>query len=164
MLSEIKREIIESSKNNNIRVYFDMDGVLAEYFFEEEFIRNYAKNYFFNKKPIKKTLNLMKELSKEKNIIVCILSICNFDQQKEEKVLWLKKNAPFLKNENIFIINQQKLSTKTDEKKAIKANFIKKHLIENQIIYLIDDDIAVLKIAKKINSKINVVHIGGLID
>ena len=73
----------EYLKNNkNIDIYFDMDGVFAEYD-----IGNFDYNTI---RPIKSVIKLMKELIDD-NINVKILSICKNNKIVEEKYNWLKK-------------------------------------------------------------------------
>ncbi len=98
-------EIIDISKKEKIRLFFDMDGVCAEEHsetYEVPLIKENAKDFYFNKRPLKTMINIMKKLSKRKNIELYILSSCEYENQVEQKHRWLKKYIPFIKQENQY--------------------------------------------------------------
>ncbi len=86
-------------------VLFDMDGVLAEYVTGEEInIINEVPNTYFNKRPIKSVIKVVKELDQMSNITVGILSSCDYPSQVIEKKKWLKKYLPMIKDDQILIV------------------------------------------------------------
>ena len=78
-----------------INIFFDMDGVLAEYH-PETYLRMYEKNFFKNRPLVKRIGNLYKELlyltKTNKNISVHILSkVIDSKYIIPEKEYWLDK-------------------------------------------------------------------------
>ena len=55
----LKKEIINKSKTEKVLIFFDMDGVLAEYGAGEKgLILNNTPNFYLNKRPIQTTLKI----------------------------------------------------------------------------------------------------------
>ena len=70
----LKDEIIERAKKKPFIVYFDMDGVCSEERTgEHDLIVGNVKDFYFNKRPIKTMLKVMKELH-EAGVEIGILS------------------------------------------------------------------------------------------
>lgn len=120
-----KYTLVENGKPN---LFFDMDGVMAEYN-NVPYKVLYEKNYFYDLKPIENTINSVKELLKSNDCNVYILSSVLSDSEYalDEKREWLHKYIPELKDESMLFtvcgLN--------------KRDFINKELNENDI--LIDD-------------------------
>jgi len=130
-------KFLKNTSENSL-VLFDMDGVCAEYIAGEgKRIVDDEKNIYLNKRPIKTIIKVAKQLSKQKNITVGILSSCEYENQKEEKIKWLGKYMPFLKKENIHIIvwesddKDYRVKEKGKQILSIK-NFSKVYLIDDK--------------------------------
>ena len=90
---------------SNQLLLFDMDGVIAEYIAgEESLIQNEIKGVYLNKRPMKSIIAIAEDLNKRDNITIGILSSCDFPSQVIEKKEWLKKHAPFVAEEQIYIV------------------------------------------------------------
>ena len=156
-------EIKEMSKNNKVKVFFDMDGVLVEYrVIKEHEFDNIG--FYEDLRPLKSCLKFAKKLNKLKNVDVCILSNCRKKQHKQDKIKWLNKFAPFIKNENINIICYDEIENfDKNSKKTIKSEKILE--MKNQedfVAYHIEDDTNIIKVEKEIPG-INIIHISTLI-
>lgn len=158
------KEISLLAKKEKVYVSFDMDGVIAEYDVSKtDEHKKKTDNFYINKRPMKTVIKFMKKLSK-KGVTVLILSCCHFENQKEEKILWLKKHVPFLKAENIHIICYENVeSEKLKDKYSLKTQYLEK-LFENRdgVVFHVDDDVRVISSMKK-SDRINVKHISSLI-
>lgn len=159
-------EIKEIAKQNSVYVFFDMDGVLAEFETREyDKIKNGEANYFTKSRPIKSTIKFAKKLSKIKNIEVCIMSNCYSGVQKEDKIVWLKKYAPFIKPENINIIAYSEVSFKKEEKDLLKGNYLTEKYKDADInMFLIEDNINIIKATNKNFKRISCHHVSMIID
>lgn len=92
------------------------------------------------------------------------MSACHFENQKQDKIEWLKINVPFLKKENIHIISYEKIKFDEKNKYSLKTQYLENLFKNNQyIVFHIDDDVRVIKSMKN-SSDINVVHISSLIE
>ena len=130
--------IKELSKENNLTIFVDMDGVIAEYDIVTEL-------NFKTKRPLKTNINILKEINEIDNIKLCILSICREDYQIKDKNDWLDKYALFFNKENRYIISKESNPNKAS--KELKRKFIEKYKKENsdETIVIIDDDNEILK-------------------
>jgi len=148
--------MIDMSKNKNVDLYVDMDGVIAEYGIN----KNNPYDYL-NKRPLNQNIKTLEEVSKIEGVNLFILSVCREDNQIEEKNKWLDKNAPFFKKENRRIISRS--SKEWNDSKTIKVDFLLNVESENQIAVL-DDDNAVLREIKEKIKTIIVMQDSELID
>lgn len=112
--------------NKKIAIYFDLDGVLADFGKEPNAVERFAteKGFFYNLKPIKKNIKFINKLI-EKGFNVNILSASPNENADLDKILWLKKYVPNLKLNKIILCRNHEN----------KADFVSE--IENSI--LIDD-------------------------
>lgn len=104
----------------------------------------------------------MERLSKIPNVEVCILSNCHYQEQKEEKIEWLRVYAPFIRPENIFIIVLSNENYTSDNKHFLKGNKIKKILSSDETAFLIEDDHRVIKATRSLG--IDAEHVSMLIE
>ena len=151
------------AKENIVYLYFDMDGTCAEYKSgEKDLIKGNAKDFFLIKRPLFSILKIMEDLANSENVIVGILSNCYFEEQKQDKITWLQKYAPFIKRENINIIVLSNETYTTETKDYLKPNLLKKLHNDTTYVYLIEDNHQILKATRK--SGLNGEHISTLIS
>ena len=152
-MNSLIKEIKTKAKSQKVKVYFDMDGTLAEYDAEdkEKILSNQAGVYL-TKRPLKSIINVADKLAKIDNIEICIASNCHFKEQKEEKLLWLEKYTPFIKKENINIIVFNDMIFSKEEKDFLKANLIISNLKQNEFSYLIEDDHKIIRATNKFSN------------
>lgn len=91
-------------KDNQVRVFVDMDGCLAEFKQPNRFEDLFEKNYFLNLRPHANIVETVKALDKNQNYEVYILSSVLQESKyaKQEKALWLKQYLPELNEEQII--------------------------------------------------------------
>ena len=147
-------DCIEKNKDKNISIYCDMDGVLAEYD-----IDNFD---YENRRPITSTIKKIKDLYKEDNISIYILSICKTNNIVYDKI-WFKKHMPFLKQENIILLSKEDNKYQGISSKEIKSNYLKEHA-KNDVNIVIDDDNSVIKYIIKNNEDLIVFQDSSLVD
>lgn len=155
-------KIISDIKKGPVKVFFDMDGVIAEYDFIVGGISNKVGIYS-NKRPINTTIKFTEKLH-HLGAEVYILSLCNYNFQKEEKLLWLEKHLPFLKPQNIYVIPKKESEFASKEKSVQKPEFIREHISETDTVYFIDDTGDILTGMHKVLPFVNCVHVSELID
>lgn len=108
-LLKIANEIREDENFPLARIFVDMDGTLTEFEYVEKDVL-YTPGYFENLAPNMPVLLGLKdflEVYNENNKFeVCILSnyLVDHDTAREEKLAWLDKHAPFLKERGCKII------------------------------------------------------------
>lgn len=159
------KDILNLSKTNKVVCFFDMDGTCVEYGANEKpLLLANEPNFFLNKRPLRSIIKKMKRLSKMNNVTVKILSNCYFEEQKEDKISWLKKYAGFIKPEdiNIIVLNNEKYTPET--KDNLKANRIKSIVGNDSEIYLFEDDQRIMYVTMKIMPEVHVCHVSTLID
>ena len=152
-MNSLIKEIKTRAKSQKVKVYFDMDGTLAEYDAEdkEKILSNQAGVYL-TKRPLKSIINVADKLAKIDNIEICIASNCHFKEQKEEKLLWLEKYTPYIKKENINLIVFDDMIFSKEEKDFLKANLIISNLKQNEFSYLIEDDHKIIRATNKFSN------------
>lgn len=141
------------NNNKNIDIYFDMDGVFAEYD-----IGNFDYNTI---RPIKSVIKLMKELI-DNNINVKILSICKNNKIVEEKYEWLEKHLPFFNKKNAIFLSKEEIPNV--ESNELKSNYLKNNIDKSHTNILVDDDILVIKKIVKENQDVKVFHVSSIIE
>ena len=130
------KEYLEQFKGKKIRLYVDMDGVIADY--------DVGIPWGFDKKrPLKTSIGLIEELSKRDDIEVFILSVTRFDAGIEEKCGWLEKNAPFIKRDNMVILSRESNDFKISAE--LKSEYLQNVERNDDVIVVIDDDPLILK-------------------
>lgn len=162
LIDEIKKQ----SETNKVYMFFDMDGVMAEYGAgEKPFILNNTEGFYYSKRPIKTILRVIEDLSKYENIKISILSNCYYREQKEDKIKWLRQYAPFIREENINIIVLKEETYTKETKDYIKATYIKKLVPdESATIYLIEDNHGIINATRKMLKNVNANHVSMLIE
>ena len=146
-------DYINKFDNEKIDIYFDMDGVFAEYD-----IGNFDYSTI---RPIKSVINIMKNLQ-EKGINVNILSICKNNKIVDEKYSWINKYLSFFKKDNAYFLSKEEY--KDLESNELKSNFLKDKTNKEHINILVDDDSVIIKKVTKDNKDIKVFHVSSLID
>lgn len=106
------------SQNNKLRLFVDMDGTLARFHDEVQYLeRMFEKDFFRNLKPFEEACQAISELAKSDKYEIYILSAAVDGEPpycRAEKTEWINKHLPFIdKNHVIF--------TKVGQD---KANFI----------------------------------------
>ena len=141
--------------NKNIKLYVDMDGVIADY--------NVGEPANFDKKrPLLTSISKLEEISKMNNVELFILSVTRMDKGYEEKNIWLDRYAPFFKKENRNIISRESNNFKSSS--DLKADFIKKIEKDDNEIVIIDDDPLILKTLKETREDIILLKDTALVD
>ena len=128
-------EQIKSLGEGKIKIYVDMDGVIADYNVGEA--RNYHK-----KRPLIESIKKLEDVSKLDNVEMHILSVARLNVGAEEKHMWLDEVAPFFKKENRTIIPREENGFMAA--KDLKLLFIKNLERDGSKIVIIDDDPQIL--------------------
>ena len=133
-------DYIKQFKNKRIKIYVDMDGVIADY--------DVGKASEYDKKrPLLTNIEALREVSKNKNVEMFILSITRMTIGREEKNRWLDKYVEFIKVENRFIISREEHNFMPC--KTLKKRFVKNIKRDESVIIVIDDDPAIIDEIRK---------------
>jgi len=111
-----------------------MDDAIASYDFGKPL-------NFKNKRPLTVNIKTLSQLYNLKNI-----ELHRFNNEVNQKNEWLNKNAPFFEKDNRTIISKE--SYLNYSSKELKLNYLKFLKIEEQIIF-VDDDNEVLRTINK---------------
>ena len=132
-------------KNKNIEIYLDMDGTIVELLFDKN--QSYReKGVYLNKRPIEPVINEIEEIRNRFPLIKFkILSCSKSNQMRDEKNEWLNINMPFINSNDRIIFSEEAGDYLRDDRNIVKAEYINKNISDDKIIFLIDDDIEVLK-------------------
>ncbi len=134
---KIVEEIEKYALDKKVKLYVDMDGVIAEYDFGKPLD-------FLNKRPLLNNIKLLEEISQIKNVDIHILSICKKDFEINDKNVWLDNHAPFFPKNNRHIISKE--TYKDTSSADLKINFLNS---QDGFKILIDDDNDILKKVSK---------------
>lgn len=164
-------EIYESAKTGDVRVYFDMDGVCVS--IDTAGIEVGRRvGLFKDARPVKSIIRKMQKMH-ESGIAVCILSMCNYEFQRQEKLKWLGIHAPFIDKENIIIIAKGEPHIKAEfarsGKHELKALYIKELLTQGKIsgdekIFFVEDTLDNMWGMAKLLPQIHNVHVSALVE
>ena len=128
------KDFLRQYNGKKIKLFIDMDGVIADYIFGE------AKE--FDKKEL------------------YILSVTRMNIGINEKNTWLDKYVKFIKKENRIILSKEGKELSSSKLKALYLNTLK---TEDTII-VIDDDPRVLKEINNLNKNIILLKDTVLVD
>ena len=153
---------LEKFNNKKIDIYIDMDGVIADYDALGFLKAKEKDNVYLDKRPILTVIEILKNISNNKNIKLNILSCTTRVNQKEGKYIWLNKYMNFVAKENINIIARE-------EKNYLKASIVKKEFLKenidkNKINIMIDDSHEVISEIIKLDLGIIPLHITSILD
>lgn len=150
------KKYLEQYKDKRIKLFVDMDGVIADYIFELA-----AKDYD-KKRPLYDSIKKLEIVSKMPNVEMFIFSATRRTEGFEQKNWWLDNYAPFFERNNRIIISREANSM---EKSAIlKANYLKNYTRDDSIIIVIDDDPKNLKEIHKLNKDVILLKDTVLVD
>ena len=145
-------DYINENSDKTIDIYFDMDGVLAEYD-----IGNFD---YENIRPIDTAISFVKGLLDYKNINIYVLSVCKEDNVVNQKIEWFKKHMNFLNKDNIILLSKENKDISSDE---YKSNYLKENINKTHLNIVVDDDIRIIKVIKKNNEEVNIFHVSSII-
>ena len=149
------KDYLEKFKDEKIKMFVDMDGVIADYNVGEA--RNYDK-----KRPLLTSISKLEDISKMNKIELYILSVTRMTVGIQEKNIWLDKFAPFFKKENRVIISREANNFK--QSKDLKASYLKKLERDGRKIIVIDDDPSVIKQILEENEDVILLKDTALVD
>lgn len=129
------KEYLKKFENKKIKMYVDMDGVIADY-------EVGIPHGFDKKRPLISNISKLEKISKMENVELYILSITRMDEGYNEKNIWLDQHASFFKKENRVIISRE--SNNFISSPDLKSDFLKNLERDGSIIVVIDDDPLVL--------------------
>lgn len=155
-------DYLKKFENKNIKIYVDMDGVVAEFDMTDRKKIESNKDVYLNKRPINTIINILKEINELDNVEMYILSVARLNSQIEGKKLWLKRYMPFIKENNINIIARDVNDFQKSSK--LKSNFLKKEENNNEIIIDIDDDHRVLTEIEENNKYVYALHPSSILN
>ena len=129
------KEYLEQFKDERVKLFVDMDGVIADYIFG-------SPKDFDQKSPLFDSIKKLEEISKMPNIEMYIFSVTRYSEGLEQKDGWLDKYAPFFKKENRIVISRE--AKGMEETAKLKAEYLKNFKRDGSKMILIDDDPRVL--------------------
>ena len=153
------KEIYQNNKN--IKIYLDMDGTIVECLFDKD--DSYKKEgAYLKKEPIIPVMDQIEKINNTlKNVEINILSCSRDKKMSKEKNEWIDKNIPYIKKNNRIFLEKK---DPTEDRNKVKGEYIKKHILQDEVAILIDDDRNVLKEAQKIvGESIIPIHVTSLI-
>jgi 5'(3')-deoxyribonucleotidase len=145
---------IKDNRDKKINIYFDIDGVIAEYD-----VGNFDYNTI---RPMKSSIKRIEELIKQNNINVELLSICKNNKVVEEKYVWLKEYMPFFNLDKANLISKEEYPDISSQE--LKSKYLKEHTNSVDINILVDDDPSIIKHVTKNNDNIKVFHVSSIVD
>ena len=130
-------------KINKIKLFVDMDGVIASYDFGKPLD-------FKTKRPLTTNIEVLRKVSSLDNIELFILSVCRKNYQIDGKNKWLDKNAPFFQKENRYILSKESISNISSAN--MKLHFLKNYETIDKIVFVDDDNKVLSTISKELDN------------
>ena len=153
-----------SKRNNKVAMFVDMDGTMVEYkMYSIEELKN-PNGKFKEGKPLDYIIEKLEKINKLENVDIFVLTLAKNSKIVEEKKIWLKNYASFIKEDNWIIINKEKGEYNNENHDKIKAYRMKEKLDRYDHLIFLDDDHKILRGAKEeLDDKINIYHISSAI-
>ena len=149
------KEYLERYGDKRIKLFVDMDGVIADYIFGSA--QDYDK-----KRPLYDNIDKLEIVSKMPNLELFIFSATRYSTGIAQKHWWLDTYAPFFKKENRIIISREENDMR--ESSILKAEYLANIKRDDSILILIDDDPKNLKEVRKINEDVILLKDTVLVD
>jgi hypothetical protein len=135
------KEYLEQFGDKKIKLFVDMDGVVADYEFG-------APKDYDKKRPLYDSIDKLEIISKMPNVELFIFSATRYSTGYEQKHWWLDQYAPFFKSENRIIISREDNGMR--ESAILKAEYLANYERDGSVLILIDDDPRNLKEVRKL--------------
>ena len=139
------KEYLKKYDNNRVKLFVDMDGVIADYEFGNA-------SDFDKKRPLYERIQKIEEIAEKENIELFILSATKHSEGIEQKNFWLDKYAPFFKKENRVIISRENHDYIASS--ILKSEYLNNLERDDSVLMVIDDDPRNLKEIRKNNNDI----------
>ena len=149
------KEYLKQYKDKKVKLFVDMDGVIADYIFG-------SAHDYDQKRPLYDNIDKLEEISKMKNVELFILSTSRYSSGFARKNWWLDQYAPFFKKENRIIISRE--DNNMTASSTLKAEYFANYKRDDSVLILIDDDPRNLKDIRKLNEDIVLLKDTVLID
>ena len=149
------QEFLEQFKDKKVKLFVDMDGVVADYIFGS------AQDYD-QKRPLYDSIDKLEIVSQMPNVELFIFSATRYSSGFAQKHWWLDTYAPFFKKENRIIISREE-NNMTDSS-VLKAEYLANFERDGSVLILIDDDPKNLKDVRKLNDDIILLKDTVLVD
>lgn len=135
------QEEMKKYKDKKVKLFIDMDGVIVDY------VVGNTIRYDLHR-PLINPINKIKELSKQENFDIYILSVTKYSVGINEKLAWLDKYLPEIKKENRIILCRE--ANNMDKSPTLKSNYLKQYKDSKDTLILIDDDPRILEAVRDI--------------
>ena len=149
------KEYLEQFKDKKIKIFVDMDGVIADY--NVGVPKDYDK-----KRPLYDSIDKLKIISKMPNVELYIFSATRYSEGIEQKNWWLDTYAPFFKKENRIILSRE--ANNMTASSTLKADYLTNYKRDGSVLILIDDDPRNLKQVQDFNEDIFLLKDTVLVD
>ena len=154
------------NEKEKVLMFIDMDGTIAEYeFFTKEYQEQNKDGLFINIRPLTSVIDCLKQINEIPNIELYILSICMYEHDKTEKMIWLDKYVSFVKKENRIVLTMENNEYTKETKFNVKAKYISELLKDNEHAVILEDTHENMKIAKELlGDKVTNFHISSFVN
>ena len=149
------KEYLKQYKDKKVKLFVDMDGVIADYIFG-------SAHDYDQKRPLYDNIDKLEEISKMKNVELFILSTSRYSSGFAQKNWWLDQYAPFFKKENRIIISRE--DNEMRDSSILKAEYLANYERDGSILILIDDDPKNLKDVRSLNEDVILLKDTVLVD
>ena len=149
------KNYLEQFKDKKIKLFVDMDGVIADY----EFCS--AKDYD-KKRPLYDSIKKLEDISNMGNVELFIFSVARYTEGFDQKHCWLDTYTPFFKKENRIIISREE--NNMEESSSLKAKYLEEYKRDDSVIIVIDDDPKNLREINELNDDVILLKDTVLID
>lgn len=153
---------VKNLSQRKIRIYIDMDGVVADYDVLSYEEHKTEADVYLNKRPIKTIIDILEKVSTIENVELFILSVARKESQINGKLKWLEKNMPFIDKKNVNIISRDNNEYKSAV--SLKKQFLIDNNDPNYITMMIDDSHQVLDIIYDLKLDIIPLHNSSILD
>lgn len=149
------KDYLERFKDKKVKLYIDMDGVIADYTFG-------APKDYDKKRPLFDSIKKLEEVSKMPNVELYIFSATRYTEGLEQKHEWLEKYAPFFKKDNRILISRE--ANGMEKTAILKGKAMRDIERDGSVMILIDDDPRNLEEVSKLSDDVILLKDTALID
>ena len=139
-----------SKENEKIAIFVDMDGTIAVYnVYQDESVSKKMEDEYLKVEPVNYVINVLEQLDKLENVDIYILTLSRTLKITEQQKEWLRKNLPFVKENNWIIITKEINEYSKENRDIVKAEKMNEKCNAYNKLILLDDDHKILKETQK---------------
>lgn len=165
-MKKFVEKVMDLCKNHKrVAMYVDMDGTIVEYpVYDSSEVAKKMETEYDKTEPLNPVIEALRQIAQCCDIDIYILSLSATKKLTAKKQEWLRRYAPFIKEENWIILTKEAGDYSPENRLGIKCQKIQERADLYELSIFLDDEHAILKeTQKKLGEKVKVFHVSSVL-